>query len=83
VSLPKVLSKPARDALLGQEVVATLPLETSVDVLHGADFKAALLVQAAVDGSRLDVSAGRKLEFSAAAIDGQGTSGRSTAARSR
>lgn len=73
VSLPKVLSKPARDALLGQEVVATLPLETSVDVLHGADFKAALLVQAAVDGSRLDVSAGRKLEFSAAAIDGQGT----------
>jgi VWFA-related protein len=72
VDLPRVLATTARNALLGKEVAATLPLETSVEVFHGVDYKAALLVQAVVDGLDLDLSPGGKLEFSAAAVDPDG-----------
>jgi VWFA-related protein len=73
VKLPSILAATTRDLLRGKDMAATLPIDASVEVFSGADFKAALLVQATVDGPDLDLSPGRQLEFSVAAVDPQGT----------
>jgi VWFA-related protein len=72
VSLPRSLTTATRELLRGGESSGTIPVHVTTTVFRADDFMGSVMVYAVVDGGAISLSAGRKLRYSAAAVDEKG-----------
>lgn len=72
VSLPRTMAESTRGLLRGGEASGTIAIDVSTTVFRADDFMGSVMVYALVDGRALNLDAGRKLRYSAAAVEPRG-----------
>lgn len=72
VSLPRSMTDTTRGLLRGGGSSGTIPIDVTTTVFRADDFMGSVMVYALVDGRALDLDAGQKLRYSAAALEARG-----------